>query len=104
MNTRTKQTDIDAKSRAIVHERDKHKCVYCGRTDKPIGLAHYISRAQGGLGIPENLISLCLECHGEYDGGKRSEMQGYLAEFLQSVYPDWDERRLVYRKEDSYAG
>jgi 5-methylcytosine-specific restriction endonuclease McrA len=99
MKTRTKQTGISTKSRDAVHSRDKRRCVYCGKTDRAIGLAHYIGRAQGGLGIPQNLISLCIECHGEYDGMKRREMQGYLAEYLQSAYPDWDERKLIYRKE-----
>jgi len=99
LNTRTKQTDIDAKIRAVVHERDRRRCVYCGRTDKTIELAHYISRAQGGLGIPQNLISLCVECHGEYDGERRNEMRGYLAEYLQAIYPELEERSLIYRKD-----
>ena len=103
MNTRTKQTDIDAKIRAVVHNRDNRRCVYCGRTDKPIELAHYISRAQGGLGIPQNLISLCPECHGEYDGEQRSKIRGYLAGYLRAAYPDWEERQLIYRKELGYA-
>jgi 5-methylcytosine-specific restriction endonuclease McrA len=99
LNTRTKQTDIGEKTRATVHDRDRRRCVYCGRVNKPIELAHYISRAQGGLGIPQNLISLCMDCHGEYDGERRRKMQGYLAGYLQAAYPGWNESGLVYRKE-----
>jgi len=99
MNNRTKQTDIDAKSRAAVHERDGYQCVYCGRIDKMIELAHYIGRAQGGLGIPQNLISLCVDCHRDYDGVGRRDMRDYLENYLRAAYQDWDENDLVYRKE-----
>jgi len=98
LKKRTKQSDIDAKTRAEVHSRDGRRCVYCGRTDKPIELAHYIGRAQGGMGIPQNLISLCMECHEEYDGKGRREMQGFIAGYLRAAYPEWDERNLIYRK------
>ena len=34
---------------------------------------HYISRAQGGLGIEENVVTGCQECHHEYDNGAKRE-------------------------------
>lgn len=98
MSRRATFTDIDTKSRDNVHDRDSYRCVYCGRTDKMIELAHYINRALGGLGVPQNLISLCVDCHREYDGTGRHEMRGFLKKYLQTIYRDWDESKLIYRK------
>ncbi len=92
-------TDIDSKSRNEVHERDGFRCVYCGKTNKPIELAHFIGRAQGGLGMPHNLVSLCIGCHHDYDGEKRNEIRPYLEEYLKSCYSGWNENELIYQKE-----
>ena len=35
--------------------------------------AHYISRAHGGLGIEENIVTLCLDCHNNYDNGRSKQ-------------------------------
>ena len=64
-----------------------------------VQVAHYISRSRMGLGIAENLVCLCVRCHFEYDNGKepksyRNAIQGY----LKAHYPDWSEKKLVYRK------
>ncbi|GHU51701.1 hypothetical protein AGMMS49975_05980 [Clostridia bacterium] len=99
MSDRRKSTDISTKSRIAVHDRDGYSCVYCGRSDWGIELAHYISRAQGGLGIPQNLVSLCVKCHREYDGAERNEIKPFLENYLMSAYPDWNESKLYYRKE-----
>lgn len=96
---RKSYTDIDSKSRNDVHERDGFRCVYCGKTNQPIELAHYISRAHGGLGIPENLVSLCIFCHDDYDGDKREEIRPFLQNYLKSFYPEWSEEKLIYQKE-----
>lgn len=99
MSSRAKRTDINDRSRRLTHERDGYRCVYCGRTDKPIELAHYISRSKGGLGIPRNLVSLCVDCHRSYDGAEHSRIKPFLADYLMSVYEDWSEDGLIYRKE-----
>lgn len=98
MGERKKYTDIDAQSRREVLKRDGKRCVYCGRIDKPIELAHFIGRAQGGMGIPTNLLCLCVDCHKEYDGAGRNEMKDFLEGYLQSNYDDWDEREQFFRK------
>lgn len=98
MSERKKNTDIDGKSRLEVHERDGFRCVYCGRTNKPIELAHYISRAHGGKGVPRNLVTLCIDCHRRFDGNGRSEMREYIEDYLKSIYPDWNEQEQIYRK------
>lgn len=98
MSERKKNTDISSRSRKEVHERDGIRCVYCGRTDKPIELAHYISRAQGGKGVPQNLLSLCTDCHRRYDGAERNDMRDFLRDYLKAHYPDWNEQEQIFRK------
>lgn len=96
MNRRTKALAISDKVKQTVLDRDEY-CVWCGRQGAPN--AHYISRAQGGLGIEENILTLCTECHRRYDqSGDRRIMREYFREYLQSKYPEWDESKLVYRK------
>lgn len=96
MNRRTKALDIPQKVKRVVLDRDEY-CVWCGRQGAPN--AHYISRAQGGLGIEENILTLCTECHRRYDQSTdRAMMREYFREYLMSKYPEWDERKLVYRK------
>ena len=59
---RTKWTDIDNKTRKYVLDRDK-KCLICGSTYN-LTLAHiFLSRAKGGKGSKDNLVTLCSKCH-----------------------------------------
>ena len=102
MHKRTKALAISPKVKKIVAERDQINgwtcCVLCG---SPYGLpeAHYISRAQGGLGIEENIVTLCRTCHDRYDNSEyRNEIKEILRQYLKSKYPDWTEERLVYEK------
>ena len=80
-------------------------CVFCGAAAPgPLSWsnAHYISRAQGGLGIEQNGLTLCPACHRKYDQTTaREEMRGYFLEYLSEHYEDWSEDALIYRKERS---
>jgi hypothetical protein len=52
-----------------------------------------------GLGIEENIVTLCMPCHCDYDNSpKRPFIKAQIRRYLQLRYPDWDERKLVYRK------
>ena len=96
MKKRTKALQIPRDVKERVFERDMW-CIYCGRPGAPN--AHYISRAQGGLGIDENILTLCNECHRRYDQTTdRAKMREYFKEYLQSKYPEWDEEKLYYKK------
>ena len=96
MHKRTRALDISAQVKRRVLERDEY-CVWCGRAGAPN--AHYISRAQGGLGIEENILTLCNDCHRRYDQTTdRPLMREYFREYLRGKYPDWDENKLIYRK------
>lgn len=90
-------TQITPKVRREVYERDKECCIICGRP-YPLETAHYISRAHGGKGIPENLVMLCKHCHMAYDGTEREAYGRCIKDYLMGQYPDWDEKSLIYDK------
>ena len=50
MHHRTKACSITKKVKMIVYERDEGLCIFCGKPGSPV--AHVISRAHGGLGVP----------------------------------------------------
>lgn len=94
---RTKACEIPKKVKEIVYKRDGGKCIVCGRQGIPN--AHYIRRSQGGLGIEQNIVTLCTTCHNDFDNGfKREELQRYIHDYLQSMYADWKEENLVFNK------
>lgn len=98
MHKRTKMVAIPPKVRQEVEDRDGHRCIFC-HSPNCRGEAHYIGRAQGGLGIPKNLVSVCQYCHREMDNGKDIQRYRDIAkEYLMSIYPDWNEKDLVYNK------
>lgn len=98
MNKRTKALQIPSRVKRIVHERDGGCCILCGAPGYPV--AHYISRGQGGLGIEENVVTLCAGCHRAYDQGPhRKAIRAQLRAYLKGRYPGWDENNLIYRKE-----
>lgn len=99
---RTKALDISPAVKRAVWERDGHHCIICGRHDAAPN-AHFIARSQGGLGIEQNIVTLCLDCHSKYDNSEARK--GYriaIRHYLMSKYPDWDERDLYYKKGELY--
>ena len=98
MNKRTKSLAISKTVREAVMARDGGICVICGRPGDPC--AHYVSRAQGGLGIEENIVTLCLGCHRLYDQTvHRTYLREAIADYLREQYENWDDVCLTYRKE-----
>ena len=106
MRKDTKARDFTRAAKVEISLRDSIDgwpcCVFCGAA-APAELAwsnaHYIARSQGGLGIPENGLTLCYECHRRYDQTTaRAEMRGYFREYLSGCYPGWNEEELTYRK------
>ena len=95
---RSKETDISDEVKQIVYERDGGLCIKCHRPGIPN--AHYKRRSQGGLGIPENVVTLCQKCHNKFDDGfYREEIGNYIAEYLKSIYgASWRETDLIYNK------
>ena len=103
---RAKATDISMSVKEKVFARDKGKCVVCGNSYNVMPNAHYISRTKGGLGIEENIVTLCTEmtlnkCHRKYDFGTKEERKiigNKIKEYLKSKYDNWDEKKLIYKK------
>jgi 5-methylcytosine-specific restriction endonuclease McrA len=48
--------------RQLVLTRDGHRCLVCGDT-RDLQIDHFISWADGGLTIYENLLTLCGACN-----------------------------------------
>lgn len=95
---RTKACDISPSVRKEVVDRDNGMCIICG-TMQGIQIAHYISRARNGLGIPQNLACMCHNCHFDYDNGKLHREIGNLFKgHLKAKYEHWDETELTYKK------
>jgi len=96
---RAQACDTSFGMRQKLRLRDKC-CINCFTTNH-LTVAHYVSRAQGGLGIPENLVTLCVACHRAYDQGKdRAEAEKIdekVREYLQILYPDFTDKQRGYR-------
>ena len=97
---RAKACAISSTVKMIVYHRDGGLCVYCRRPGNPE--AHFVPRSKGGLGIPQNILTLCRECHDRFDNGTRKERDGmreYFREYLSSQYVDWNESDNIYRRQ-----
>lgn len=103
---RARACDISQAVKKRVWERDGGCCVVCGNNYNVMPNAHYISRARGGLGVEENIVTLCTEltpnkCHRKFDFGTAEEQEEIglkIKDYLIGCYPDWKEENLVYKK------
>lgn len=87
---RTKALDISQRVKKRVWERDDYCCIICGNP-QAMPNSHYIRRSQGGLGIEENVATMCINCHNEYDNGSgkyRKAIKESFRDYLMSIYPD----------------
>ena len=97
-----KPTAISQKVKKIVWERDKKCCIYCG---KPVPLfnanAHaFIRRSHFGLGIPKNIVTLCNQCHFNYDSGRDKlsmPIKKHIHEYMYRLYPNLNIEELRYK-------
>lgn len=103
---RAKACDISQAVKRVVFARDHGCCIFCGSAWNVMPNAHFIPRSDGGLGIPQNIITACTrltenDCHHQFDEGPeeiREEMREKARAYLKSKYPDWDESTLYYQK------
>ena len=95
MHEQTKRTAISKSVKLAVGERDNWSCIICHRQGLPE--AHYIRRSQGGLGIEQNVVTLCRNCHERYDNGdKRLDYGERIRTYLKQCYPDYKDEDRVY--------
>ena len=101
MSKRSKACEISQKTKLIVWERDNHKCIICKRY-VPVSCAnaHFIKRSQGGLGIEQNIVTLCLNCHYEEDFGQNTKLyEEQIKNYLKDYYgSNWSISDLIYKK------
>lgn len=108
MRKRTKALAIPRAVKAAVGERDSVEgrpcCVACGApapAENPLAYsnAHYVPRTQGGLGIEENVVTLCPGCHRLYDQSTHRGMyRKIICDYLRARYDNWKESKLTYQK------
>ena len=94
-----KSCDISPKVKREVAERDNGCCIICGQKGSPNG--HYISRAHQGLGIPENIVTLCDKCHYRLDQTtERENLLAVVKGYLKVHYPNFTDEQRKYHKGD----
>lgn len=96
-------TEISAKVRAKVKERDSwdgaNCCIWCG-SSYGVQQHHFIERSRGGMGVEQNLVSLCYKCHARLHSGEK-QIEDFCEEYLKTLYPNWTEESVIYRKGDN---
>lgn len=101
MSKRSKACDISQKTKEIVWNRDNQSCIICRKyVPKTYANAHYIKRSQGGLGIEQNIVTLCPYCHYEEDFGQNTKLyEQQIESYLKGKYgTSWDKSKLIYSK------
>lgn len=98
MRKETKATKIPEKVKKAVWARDGGLCIVCLHPGQSV--VSFIPRSQGGIGVEENIVTLCDKCHNDFDQTeKRKHMKEYIKWYLKMKYPDWDETKLIYKKD-----
>jgi 5-methylcytosine-specific restriction endonuclease McrA len=100
MHKLTKATSISKDVKQRVWERDNHCCIYCGRyVPVECACSHFIKRSHLGLGIEQNIVTACHNCHYNYDFKDFShEMENYTWNYLSSLYDGLNRENLIYSK------
>ena len=57
------ERDVTSKLKSAIRDRDDHQCVICGLTE-PLEVDHTRALENGGDNEPDNLATLCRNCHG----------------------------------------
>ena len=90
-------THIPKPVRDAVYERDSYDgcpcCIWCGRP-RTVQVHHYIERSRGGLGIEQNLVCLCVDCHQALHNGDK-DIEDYVKSYLSGKYDGWKEGDLI---------
>jgi 5-methylcytosine-specific restriction endonuclease McrA len=119
---RRQLTDIPRTVKLTVWARDNGQCIYCkGRRPEylepivngkrkmasafytPSPNAHFIPRSKGGLGVEENIVTLCQLCHHDFDNGKDAERKKDIGKFIENYLknyygPEWNVEKLIYSR------
>ena len=99
---RLKAVSIPQDVKKKVAERDSFDgwncCILCGNPNGQPN-AHVVPRSDNGMGIEENIVTLCCDCHRRYDNtDERMKLREEIVNYLKKFYPDWSEEMVRYDK------
>lgn len=107
MHQETRNTAIPVNVKEIVFARDNCRCVLCA-SNRGVPNAHVVRRSRGGVGVEQNIVTLCPECHRAFDQGENLNRLGrgttqeslydYIVAYLRQFYPGWAEDQVTYHK------
>lgn len=112
MHAETKHTAIPASVKAAVKARDGGTCIICGAPGMPC--CHAVRRSQGGMGVEENIVTLCGRCHYAFDEGlflkqlrplglhDRQDIKNFIHAYLAGHYPGWTPEGVTYHKWEDF--
>lgn len=95
----SKHTAIPKWVSVAVWKRDNECCIVCG-SPHAMPNSHIVRRSQGGRGVPENIVTMCNDCHRKFD--QRIDDEFHVREttiaYIKSLYPEWTEESVTFRK------
>lgn len=96
MSKLSKACEISPKVREKVLDRDEF-CILCGKVGIPN--SHFVAKAQHGLGVEQNIVTMCVNCHDKWHtSGDQAEMKERVREYLEKHYPGFPDADRVYKK------
>ena len=112
MNRMAKAAAIPVSVKKAVALRDcahgPATCIICGAPGGPH--CHIIRRSQGGMGVEQNIVTLCGPCHYAFDEGigldrlrplgfeSQEQIKEFIISYIKSFYPDWTPESVTYSK------
>jgi len=78
------------------------RCVLCKSVKNKLSAHHFIYKSAFGMGIIENGVSLCIECHDDiHNHDPNYGLRDYVQQYLDTLYPEFDNNM---RKLKKYGG
>lgn len=72
----------DRKFSLFIRQRDGNRCIRCG-THERLTCSHYWRRGHSGTRFePDNCLTLCVDCHAEWEHLKNRDYKDYMLEWL----------------------
>lgn len=98
MRKETKMTAIPKNVKEIIFNRDDHRCILC-KSIRGIPNAHVVRRSRGGMGVEQNIVTLCPACHRAFDEGPdAAQLYDEIVAYLKRFYPEWSRDAVIYKK------
>ena len=86
-----KKGNATSKLTDLIHERDRHQCICCGRSVDPGEKWHHWPFGKEKEDIPEKGVLLCFECHQKAHKSRVLFYAVVCGEYLSELYPHMTE-------------